>query len=353
MIDFVETPGGGTIGIIACPGAPAHDPGALRRDLETIRAWGATALVTLITARERTPRGPDEIGDVARSLGLEWHWLPIDDMYAPDHRFEERWRVSGTTLRRRLRSRERIVVHCKGGLGRSGTVAARLLVELGAEPGTAITRVRSARSGAIETTAQERHVEACVAIALETDQTRVVAIAGRPSAAEGAEQRNMVAEEHPKLVEFSRTAFRIQAPSGWIDIKVNRPSNENGAGALDRLLNDRGVREYAFITAYNPDGSLQDDSSNRDAQERLRARLDEMGWEHLPGVGEPAPPLDGSDPWAPEPSFLVLGMNRDTARLLGCEFGQAAVVCGRIGEPAELVSSSQRDIRHSDDREKS
>ena len=48
--------------------------------------------------------------------------------------------------------------HCKGGLGRAGMVAARLLVESGYTPEDAIERVRAARPGAIETQAQERYV---------------------------------------------------------------------------------------------------------------------------------------------------------------------------------------------------
>jgi protein-tyrosine phosphatase len=48
-----------------------------------------------------------------------------------------------------------VVVHCKGGLGRAGMMAARLLVELGMPPEQAIKEVRRARKGAIETSAQE------------------------------------------------------------------------------------------------------------------------------------------------------------------------------------------------------
>ena len=51
-----------------------------------------------------------------------------------------------------------MVVHCLAGLGRSGTVAARLLIELGHDPDEAIRRVRLARPGAIQSAAQEHYL---------------------------------------------------------------------------------------------------------------------------------------------------------------------------------------------------
>jgi protein-tyrosine phosphatase len=57
-----------------------------------------------------------------------------------------------------LRWGSRVLVHCRGGLGRAGTVSARLLVELGVPPVEAIRQVRRVRVGAIETAAQERYV---------------------------------------------------------------------------------------------------------------------------------------------------------------------------------------------------
>jgi ADP-ribosyl-[dinitrogen reductase] hydrolase len=43
---------------------------------------------------------------------------------------------------------------CRGGLGRAGTIAARLLVELGMDPATAIASVHAVRPRAIETSNQ-------------------------------------------------------------------------------------------------------------------------------------------------------------------------------------------------------
>ena len=72
--------------------------------------------------------------------------------------FERQWDVAGDELRTLLRSGRNVLVHCRGGLGRAGTIGARLLIELGMEPATAIRQVRAVRPGAIETREQEKYV---------------------------------------------------------------------------------------------------------------------------------------------------------------------------------------------------
>jgi protein-tyrosine phosphatase len=47
-----------------------------------------------------------------------------------------------------------ILLHCRGGQGRSGMIALRILVERGEEVSVALTRLRSERPGAVETEAQ-------------------------------------------------------------------------------------------------------------------------------------------------------------------------------------------------------
>lgn len=76
----------------------------------------------------------------------------------PDDDFEREWAVAGEKLRSILRSGSDVVVHCRGGLGRAGTIAARLLIELGSEPETAMASVRAVRPGAIENDEQEMYV---------------------------------------------------------------------------------------------------------------------------------------------------------------------------------------------------
>jgi protein-tyrosine phosphatase len=165
------TAGKGQIGITLCPGKRGRSVlGAtwerdLMTDLGVIQHWGASALVTLIEEHEFEMLGVSLLGENARSIGLEWLHLPITDGQTPDARFEAGWRVHGPAVRGRLLEGGKLVIHCRGGLGRAGTVAARLLVELGVAPRDAVNRVRAVRPGAIETSAQEQYVLSCHSVA--------------------------------------------------------------------------------------------------------------------------------------------------------------------------------------------
>jgi ADP-ribosyl-[dinitrogen reductase] hydrolase len=66
----------------------------------------------------------------------------------------------GEGLHARLRDGFNVLVHCKGDLGRAGTIAGRLLIGLGMAPLMAVGVARQARPGAIETSGQERYVMA-------------------------------------------------------------------------------------------------------------------------------------------------------------------------------------------------
>ena len=149
-------PDHGRVGITLCPGkkdahgmSGRHDRD-LAADLDTVRDQGAVAVVSLITDDECELLSVRGLGAEVRARHMTWLHLPIQDGEAPGNTFEGAWKHAGPYLRSLLRSRFDVLVHCKGGLGRAGTVAARLLVELGACPEDAIDEVRRVRPGAIE-----------------------------------------------------------------------------------------------------------------------------------------------------------------------------------------------------------
>lgn len=160
-IDHVAAPRcTGRIGMIAAPGA-GGDRGLLDEDLRALREWGAAGIVSLVQPVELEMLGLLELGSRLEQHGMWWRHLPIPDMCAPGRDFEQRWHREGAFLRGALREGTDIVLHCWAGLGRTGTVAARLLVEMGMDPADAVEVVREARPGTIQSRMQEIHVHRC------------------------------------------------------------------------------------------------------------------------------------------------------------------------------------------------
>ncbi|BAS00429.1 hypothetical protein BV133_2835 [Blastochloris viridis] len=111
-------------------------------------------MLTLVEPAELAALKVPHLGAEIRSRGLDWRHLPIADYSVPTEAFEREWQSHGRDIRALISGGTDVVVHCKGGLGRAGMIAARLLIELGLTPEQAIQDVRRARKGAIETPAQ-------------------------------------------------------------------------------------------------------------------------------------------------------------------------------------------------------
>ena len=151
QIAELDAPGGGLVGITFCPGKcqPFAATGAWQRDLgldlQAILDWGAGVLLTLITPAELTELRVEGLGRAVAELGLTWLHLPITDVSTPTPEWERAWASKRGVVHAELDRGGRVLVHCKGGLGRAGTIAARILVEQGVTPPDAIAAVRSAR----------------------------------------------------------------------------------------------------------------------------------------------------------------------------------------------------------------
>jgi sugar phosphate isomerase/epimerase len=127
---------------------------------------------------------------------------------------------------------------------------------------------------------------------------------------------------------YRATRFVARAGAEAITIRIGER-----CAALDALCDRYQADCWTFITAWNPGSVERPREENDDRNDELLAALSELGARVLGGKGI------GADPsWAPERSFLAFAVSRDEAIALGRRFGQFAVVCGRVKEPAELVS---------------
>lgn len=138
--------GGGILALCPMPGRG----GAYAADLYDLLAFGPALVVTLATDDELAAHGARGIGgDLARQ-GVEWLHLPIADFSAPDAAAAAQWPGAAVCIRAALSRRNKVVIHCLGGCGRSGMAALRLMVEAGEAPETALTRLRAVRPCAVE-----------------------------------------------------------------------------------------------------------------------------------------------------------------------------------------------------------
>jgi protein-tyrosine phosphatase len=154
----------GRLGLTFAPGKKTDETDGLwERDLETdlrrlSEEYGVEALVSLMERDEYSDLQISEFFRKAKEMDMDVLHLPIPDYGVPSAPEEENYRPLIEDVTGRLEEGQTVVIHCRGGLGRSGLVAASVLVALGHPSGEAIRIVRGAREGALETPDQEDRV---------------------------------------------------------------------------------------------------------------------------------------------------------------------------------------------------
>ena len=134
--------GPGRLGLSSLPGR--KDQGrSLPDDLAALKRQGVKHVVCLLTKNEFRAYGVDNLLEVYEQAGLAPRHLPIPDygVCSPSEMAELVQSLAGD-----LAEGAGILVHCVGGLGRSGLVAACYLKSKGLGTEEAMAEVRRARS---------------------------------------------------------------------------------------------------------------------------------------------------------------------------------------------------------------
>ncbi|HEY3354677.1 MAG TPA: cyclin-dependent kinase inhibitor 3 family protein [Polyangia bacterium] len=161
-MDFVPLAGLGVPGRLGLTCAPGKcEPGEAERDLDDdVRQLreehGADLLVCLVERHELQLLRIEDLLARAGAGGLATAWFPIRDGSVPASRASLRGLLDRIVAA--LRAGRTVIIHCRGGLGRTGLVAAACLVGLGARPAEALAAVRAVRPGSAGAPEQERWV---------------------------------------------------------------------------------------------------------------------------------------------------------------------------------------------------
>ena len=152
----------GALGMGFAPGrrdSQGHVDRDLAADLERLRQHHQVdALLLLLDDAELSELGIEDLPSAAADAGIAVVRFPIPDFGVPEDplAFGE---VLDDVLER-VRRGERVVVACRGGYGRTGTVVGCLLRQADVGPEEAVALVRATRPGTIEREAQARFVDA-------------------------------------------------------------------------------------------------------------------------------------------------------------------------------------------------
>jgi protein-tyrosine phosphatase len=136
---WIDGPGPGKLAI------PARPRGGdwLEDDISGWQRAGVDAVVSLLTSQENKDLQRSEESDLAQAHGFRFVSLPVDDRAVPPS-WEDASRASGK-IGESLRQGRNVAIHCRQGIGRSGMIAAALLIRDGSTPGDALTQINGAR----------------------------------------------------------------------------------------------------------------------------------------------------------------------------------------------------------------
>ena len=134
---------------------------------------------------------------------------------------------------------------------------------------------------------------------------------------------------HPdKVRAYLATDYRLGHTAQDIVLTIGKRSDR-----LAALFATKGVNCGAFLTAYNPRGTLQPEAANHLAHAQLATQLAQLGHKVIAGAGS----AKGTD-WPAEKSYFALGMALEPAKVMGTHFDQDAIVwVGADAEPQLIL----------------
>lgn len=142
----------GCLAISICPGKKDHKWNRdLECDLAVIKNEGIQVIVCLLEWAEMRTLGIADYPKRAQEEGFLFYHLPVKDRRAP---LDKEVDALVPIIVNHLSLGDKVLVHCRGGLGRAGTICGCCLGHFGFNGPSAINLVRQQRPGAIQTKSQ-------------------------------------------------------------------------------------------------------------------------------------------------------------------------------------------------------
>lgn len=133
---------GGKLIFTPCPGTKGV---GLEESISQLRLAGAKAIISLTPHTEMARLEVEDLPQACQDQGVEWFHLPVEDDSAPAAEFGQGWARDREKIIAILDQDGALAIHCKGGSGRTGLMAAIILLERGAELEQVVRMVQGLR----------------------------------------------------------------------------------------------------------------------------------------------------------------------------------------------------------------
>ncbi|MGL6316722.1 cyclin-dependent kinase inhibitor 3 family protein [Vibrio sp. WXL103] len=146
----------GALILTPCPGTKDAD---LDTSLAQLKEQGVEAVVTALDDAELASKDVAALGEKAQALGMQWFQIEIEDDCAPGADFAAKWQAASPALHAVVDNGGKVAMHCMGGSGRTGLLAAHLLLEKNWPLDTIVEQVKALRPGAFSKPVQVDYIQ--------------------------------------------------------------------------------------------------------------------------------------------------------------------------------------------------
>jgi protein-tyrosine phosphatase len=146
----------GGLVLTPCPGTKGV---SLEDSLTQLKSQGVQAIVTALSEAELINKGVESLGAFTQKLGMQWFQIEIEDDDAPSDEFQAKWDRASSHLHAILEEDGNVALHCMGGSGRTGLLAAHLLLEQGWALDDIVREVQALRPGAFTKPIQIEYIK--------------------------------------------------------------------------------------------------------------------------------------------------------------------------------------------------
>lgn len=129
---------------------------SLEEDIINFSNQKVTVLVSLLTKEENFDLGLQSKKQVCEKYAIDFISFPIIDRSVPTERQTIQIRELAKKLVEKVNQNEKIIVHCRGGIGRAGMLCSAILMEQGLSNQETIEKISKIRGVSIPDTEEQK-----------------------------------------------------------------------------------------------------------------------------------------------------------------------------------------------------